>query len=865
MGSTALITGAISGAPGQANVIVGTGTSGGVIVYGNTLAAGNTISIASGVNSFASLTDNAGSGPLTLGINGGTTTITTLTDNTTVAALTVSASSSAVVTINATGGASGSTIAFGGDGTGSTTLNGQPTQAGQLLKVTAGTVTMTNARNTSDNIEVDGGALIFNNTRLSTNANNQTLKITGGLIQANANSGFGFRLNGDNGAQGAGVAGTTFTGIQTGGTLSALLGGQNVGFSLGSTSANQNSTYTLSGGVLSSVAATNNGFVDLGADTAGTSNTTFVLSGSGKLLASNIVEGGQGTGARQAFLFNGGTLAVFAYNATNLTSGSGIAVSATTNTLTNAGGVLAAGDIGTAGKTTITGNYLVSGPNASLAIDIGGANAANTFQNTAAGASFDLVAVTGTATLGGKLNVGLINSFTPATATNFTVLTAAGGRSGTFTNLVTGTGGTMRVALANGTSSFTVTTAGNVVLGGFQASNTYNAATSGTWDAPNAASWTVFDPGSTSNPATQASGAIAVFADGALTGSGSNTVLLNSTRNIQGIQFASTQAGHNYTINDAGSGTGLIILDNTGNSAPATITGVAAAGNANAINVPILLNSSLNVSVANAANTVTLGGNVSESGSGSGLGAVLTKSGAGTTVLSGSDTYTGATNVVGGRLVVTGSLASTSASAVSAGATLSVDGLVNGAATISTSGTLQGQGSVGTVNAVAGTLAPGLSTANANNGTLTSTGNVTFSGSSNATLSIRLGQTSAGTSDQLALTSGTVSLNGANLALTLGTNYATQTLGFVYIIINGGAGSTGIGNNVFAQGNTITASNNDTFNIVYGTDAAGDGQGTGNDVVLVQAIPEPGTWAMVLGGFSMLIVTQRFRRRSAKS
>ena len=469
--------------------------------------------------------------------------------------------------------------------------------------------------------------------------------------------------------------------------------------------------------------------------------------------------------------------------------------------------------------------------------------------------------------MGGKLNVGLINGFTPTNAQSFTILTtAAASRVGTFTNPVTSTTANPRVVLANGLSSFTVTyNTANVVLDGFLASNTYNAATSGTWDAPNAASWTAFDPGATASPATQASGAIALFADGASTGSGSNTVLLNSTRNIQGVQFASTVVGHNYTINDAGNGTGLIILDNTGNSAPATINGAAAVGNANAINVPIQLNSSLNISVANAANTLAIGGNISESGSGSGLGAVLTKSGAGTTLLSGSNTYTGATNVVGGSWSSPARSSRPPHPPFPPVQLSRSTELVNAAATISTSGTLQGQGSVGTVNAAAGTLAPGLSTANANNGTLTSTGNVTFSGSSNATLSIRLGQTSAGTSDQLALTSGTVSLNGANLALTLGTNYATQAQGFIYILINGGAGSTGIGNNVFAQGNTITASNNDTFNIVYGTDAAGDGQGTGNDVVLVQAIPEPGTWAMVLGGFSMLIVGQRLRRRSAKS
>jgi hypothetical protein len=34
----------------------------------------------------------------------------------------------------------------------------------------------------------------------------------------------------------------------------------------------------------------------------------------------------------------------------------------------------------------------------------------------------------------------------------------------------------------------------------------------------------------------------------------------------------------------------------------------------------------------------------------------------------------------------------------------------------------------------------------------------------------------------------------------------------------------------------------------------------GNDIVLT-AIPEPGTWGMILGGFGMLIGFQRFRKR----
>ena len=195
-------------------------------------------------------------------------------------------------------------------------------------------------------------------------------------------------------------------------------------------------------------------------------------------------------------------------------------------------------------------------------------------------------------------------------------------------------------AAAATTGGLTSVGARTVALGGYQTLNTYTAATGGTWDAANAASWTNFDPGSS----TGASGAIAQFADGAGTGTGANTLTLNTTRNVQGIQFSSTVAGHNYAINDAGNSTSSIILDNTGNNASATIADSSASGNSNAINVPITLASNLAVSVTNAANILTIDAPVS------GTGKSVTKSGAGTLVLTGANTYTGPTTISTGTL-----------------------------------------------------------------------------------------------------------------------------------------------------------------------------------------------------------------------
>ncbi len=570
-------------------------------------------------------------------------------NNGTTGTVTLNAGLNSVTTIGTVNGVSGSTIIFAGDSTGNTTITNLLNTSGQLVDVTSGTVSINTGRNTASNLELDGGTFNVPNAAdrlgLTGSVAGQTLLITGGTFNVTTST-YGLRLNSDNGGNGTGVAGNKFTGTQTAGTLNILHGAQYTSFNLGGTSATQTSTYNLSGGTLSAV---NNGYIDLGADTAGTSTTTFNFSG-GKLLVSSTIEGDQAANAKQAFVWTGGTLAAGTYNAANLTSVSGAAYTGNVGTLTNGGGILAPGDIGTGGKTAITGNYSVTSGAASYAVDLGSTTVATAFQSGAA--FYDQTAVSGNAALGGTLSVGLINSFTPTGANTFTILTtAAAGRSGTFTNTnTTGTAAVPRIVLADGLSSMTVTYGtANVVLGGYLATNTYSAASGNAWDAASAVDWTAYDPGSTSAPATVASGAIAQFADGAATGSGANTVTLNSTRNIQGIQFSSAVSGHNYTINNAGSGS--IILDNTGNSAAATIADSSASGNSNAINVPITLKSNLNASVANAANGLTIGAAVGEST----VGSTLTKTGNGTLILTAANSYTGGSTVTGGTLSGTGS------------------------------------------------------------------------------------------------------------------------------------------------------------------------------------------------------------------
>jgi hypothetical protein len=127
--------------------------------------------------------------------------------------------------------------------------------------------------------------------------------------------------------------------------------------------------------------------------------------------------------------------------------------------LTNQGGTLAPGH--SAGRTTIDGNYTQQEAG-SMEIEIGG-----TTENT----QYDVVDISGFATLGGDLQLSLINGFTPTALQTFTVMYSSG-IMGEFSNVANG----QRIGVADGSGSFVVNYgAGStfdpteVTLSGFQA------------------------------------------------------------------------------------------------------------------------------------------------------------------------------------------------------------------------------------------------------------------------------------------------------------------------------------------------------------------------------------------------------------
>jgi fibronectin-binding autotransporter adhesin len=194
------------------------------------------------------------------------------------------------------------------------------------------------------------------------------------------------------------------------------------------------------------------------------------------------------------------------------------------------------------------------------------------------------------------------------------------------------------------------------------------------------------------------------------------------------------------------------------------------------------------------------------------------KSNTGALTLTGNSaaTYTGATTVNGGTLLVNGNIAGSTA-------------------TINVGGTLGGTGTTGLVNVLGGSIAPGVTV-----GTL-ATGAISLN--SAATLKLELAQAGAigGANDLLSVT-GNLTLDGTLQVTTL-SGFGLGT----YRLINYTGALTNNGLDLESA-----------FLAIYPgslIDTATLGQ------VNLVVVPEPGAFAGILGGFSVLLGLQRFRRR----
>lgn len=282
------------------------------------------------------------------------------------------------------------------------------------------------------------------------------------------------------------------------------------------------------------------------------------------------------------------------------------------------------------------------------------------------------------------------------------------------------------------------------------------------------------------------------------------------------------------SLTKTGAGTQVLTGTNTYTGATTISTGTLQLGDGTTGNDGTIAGTSgvtNNATLAfNRFGTVTSGYAISGSGA-------VTMTGTGTQILTGVNTYLGATTVNGGALIIgVGGVGSiTSAVTVNTG-TFGGSGSSNAAVTI-------GNGTGGSDSF----LAPGNSP-----GTFTTTGALSLL--SDATYLFELNSTT-GAADKVVANGVTIDSAALFSFNDLG-NGSGVTNGMQFTVIDntGGNALTAFAN--LADGGTVT-SNGVTYTASYTG-------GTGNDLVLTAAVPEPGTWAMLLLGTVSLFV---FRRR----
>jgi len=239
----------------------------------------------------------------------------------------------------------------------------------------------------------------------------------------------------------------------------------------------------------------------------------------------------------------------------------------------------------------------------------------------------------------------------------------------------------------------------------------------------------------------------------------------------------------------------------------------------------------------------------------------VAKAGTGTWVLSGSNTYTGSTTVSAGTLLLaSGGVIGNGGVSVNGGE-FKVNGSTTSAVSVASGGTVSGSGTIGNLTVSSGgTLSPGNSPGIITTGTLSLASGSVFSAEMTGS------NTVAGTNYDQVNVAGTVTLGGT-LSLTL-TGF-TATNGNLYFLINNDGSDAITG--AFSNINGGSTSNNTEFTlggqrwfISYAANYnAGVGSTfTGGNDVALQAIPEPGTWALLAAGLTALVI---LRRRSPKN
>jgi autotransporter-associated beta strand protein len=243
-----------------------------------------------------------------------------------------------------------------------------------------------------------------------------------------------------------------------------------------------------------------------------------------------------------------------------------------------------------------------------------------------------------------------------------------------------------------------------------------------------------------------------------------------------------------------------------------------------------------------------------DAGLGGAIDGGLEKQGSGALTLSGANTYTGATTVTTGTLILdaTGTFNNSSKVIVKSGAIFNVSAKTSGYTVngLEGAGTVVGLSGQAVTVSASGTLSPGEGSV----GTLTfSAGNLSLT--SGATYKMDIGGTTASpTNDLVSLTGAgsTVSIAGSYI-LSLSNLGAVDPTGKTFVIFDSVASIASAGSWTIDYGSTGWSGGVVSLNGLDNTQVILSG---------LSAIPEPSTFALILGGFTLVLGIHRRRHRS---